>query len=80
VVREGHEGRLLFDQCRRRRLIPPRRSVMRGGRAKANARRKFFNLVRIKAPIAAEAVERIDALFVVERESNGVTPHDSLAF
>src|SRR5580704_17927909 len=41
----------------------------------AHARRKFFDLARIsKAPIAIEAVERIDALFAVEREINGMTP------
>jgi transposase len=41
----------------------------------AHARRKFFDLARInKAPIAIEAVERIDALFAIEREINGMTP------
>lgn len=41
----------------------------------AHARRKFFDLARInKAPIAIEAVKRIDALFVIEREINGMTP------
>jgi len=39
----------------------------------AHARRKFFDLARInKAPIACEAVERIDALFAIEREINGL--------
>jgi transposase len=39
----------------------------------AHGRRKFFDLARIsKAPIAAEAVERIDALFAIEREINGM--------
>ena len=43
----------------------------------AHARRKFFDLARInKAPIAIEAVERIDALFAIEREINGVTPQE----
>jgi transposase len=43
----------------------------------AHARRKFFDLARInKAPIATEAVERIDALFAIEREVNGVTPQE----
>jgi transposase len=38
----------------------------------AHARRKFFDLARInKAPIAIEAVERIDVLFAIEREING---------
>ena len=41
----------------------------------AHARRKFFDLARInKAPIATEAVARIDALFAIEREINGLTP------
>ena len=40
----------------------------------AHARRKFFDLARIaKAPIAIEAIERIDALFAIEREINGVS-------
>jgi transposase len=35
----------------------------------AHGRRKFFDLARLnKAPIAAEAVERIDAVFAIERE------------
>jgi transposase len=29
-----------------------------------------------KAPIAIEAVKRIDALFAIEREINGLTPHE----
>jgi transposase len=38
----------------------------------AHARRKFFDLARInKAPIATEAVSRIDALFAIERQING---------
>jgi transposase len=41
----------------------------------AHARRKFFDLARLnKAPIAAEAVTRIDALFAIERDINGLTP------
>ena len=43
----------------------------------AHARRRFFDLARInQAPIAAEAVERIDALFAIEREINGMTPQE----
>jgi transposase len=46
----------------------------------AHARRKFFDLARIKqAPIAIEAVERIDALFAIEREINGFTPQERIA-
>lgn len=45
----------------------------------AHARRNFFDLARIsKAPIAIEAVERIDALFAIEREINGLTAQDRL--
>jgi len=45
----------------------------------AHARRKFFDLARIKkAPIAAQAVERIDALFSIEREINGIPPQERL--
>jgi transposase len=40
----------------------------------AHVRRKFFDLARLKqAPIAFQAVERIDALFAIEREINGLT-------
>ena len=43
----------------------------------AHARRKFFDLAQInKAPIAIEAVERIDVLFAIEREINGMTPQE----
>ncbi len=41
----------------------------------AHARRKFFDLARLKkAPIAIEAVKRIDTLFAIEREINGLSP------
>src|SRR5207237_8346039 len=44
---------------------------------RAHGRRKFFDLARInQAPIAIEAVERIDALFAIEREINGMTPQE----
>ena len=40
----------------------------------AHARRNFFDLARIKkAPIAIEAVKRIDALFDIERAINGLS-------
>ncbi len=43
----------------------------------AHARRKFFDLARLnKAPIAIEAVARIDALFAVERDINGRPPDE----
>jgi transposase len=41
----------------------------------AHARRKFFDLARLRqAPIAIEAVSRVDALFAIEREINGQAP------
>ena len=46
----------------------------------AHAPRKFFDPARIKkAPIAIEVIKRIDALFVVEREINGLLPEQRLA-
>jgi transposase len=46
----------------------------------AHGRRKFVDLARLsKAPIAIEAVGRIDALFAIEREINGVPPERRLA-
>jgi transposase len=43
----------------------------------AHARRNFFDLARLtKAPIAIEAVNRIDALFAIEREINGALPSE----
>lgn len=41
----------------------------------AHARRKFFDLARLdKAPIAIEAVPRIDTLLAIERDINGLPP------
>jgi transposase len=46
----------------------------------AHARRKFFELAQLKqAPIAIEAVRRIDALFAVEREISGLSAAERLA-
>jgi transposase len=43
----------------------------------AHARRKFFDLARLnQAPIAVEAVRRIDELFAIERDINGLTPQE----
>jgi len=43
----------------------------------AHARRKFFDLARLnKAPIAIEAIARIDALFAIERDINGLPPDE----
>src|SRR5215204_243524 len=40
----------------------------------AHARRKLFEIAELKkAPLAIEAVRRIDALFAIEREINGMT-------
>jgi transposase len=46
----------------------------------AHARRKFFDLARLnQAPIASEAVARIDELFAIEREINGLAPPQRVA-
>ena len=46
----------------------------------AHSRRKFFELARLrKMPIAIEAVQRIDALFAIEREINGKASTERLA-
>lgn len=46
----------------------------------AHGRRKFFELAELqKAPVAIEAVRRIDALFAIEREINGRPPDERLA-
>lgn len=46
----------------------------------AHARRKFFELAELqKAPLAIEAVRRIDALFTIEREINGLLPDERRA-
>jgi transposase len=46
----------------------------------AHGRRKFFELAKlVKAPIACEAVRRIDELFEIEREINGRAPEQRLA-
>jgi transposase len=46
----------------------------------AHGRRKFFELAALRqAPIAIEAVRRIDALFAIEREINGLSPDRRLA-
>ena len=46
----------------------------------AHARRGFFELAELqKAPIAIEAVKRIDTLFDIEREINGLSADQRLA-
>ena len=46
----------------------------------AHGRRKLFDLAQLaKAPLAAEAVQRIDAIFAVERTINGLPPEQRLA-
>lgn len=46
----------------------------------AHARRKFFELAELtKAPLALEAVRRIDAIFAIEREINGASAEQRLA-
>ena len=46
----------------------------------AHWRRKFFEIAALKkAPIAVEAVTRIDAIFAIERTINGSTPSERRA-
>jgi transposase len=46
----------------------------------SHSRRKFFELADLrKAPLATEAVRRIDELFAIEREINGMPAGDRLA-
>src|SRR6202022_1481571 len=46
----------------------------------SHSRRKFFDLAKSgEAPIASEAVRRIDVLFEIERTINGKTPEQRLA-
>lgn len=46
----------------------------------SHGRRKFFDLAKLtKAPIAIEAVRRIDELFEIERAINGASPERRLA-
>lgn len=46
----------------------------------AHARRKFFDLARLaKAPIAVEAIAKIDVLFAIERQINGLSPGERVA-
>jgi transposase len=47
----------------------------------SHSRRKFFELADLgKSPLAVEAVRRIDAIFAIEREINGATAEQRLAF
>ena len=46
----------------------------------SHARRKFFVLADVaKAPLALEAVRRIDTIFAIEREMNGLPEAQRLA-
>jgi transposase len=46
----------------------------------AHGRRKLYDIADLKrAPIAIEAVRRIDGVFAIEREINGRTAHDRVA-
>ncbi|CCD87943.1 putative transposase (fragment) [Bradyrhizobium sp. ORS 285] len=75
------------DRCRRtpmpaNRLYDPSRKpgpIIEVG-CWAHARRKFFEIARLKkAPIAIEAIAKIDALFAIEREINGLPAHERKA-
>src|SRR5207237_3867911 len=46
----------------------------------SHGRRKFFVLADLgKSPLAVEAVRRIDAIFAIEREINGIAAEQRLA-
>jgi transposase len=48
--------------------------------AEGHGRRKFYVLADVaKAPISIEAMRRIDALFAIERDINGLPPEARLA-
>jgi transposase len=55
------------------------RGPMREAACWAHARRNFFKLAVEKAPLAIEAVQRIDAILAIEREINGLTAEVRLA-
>jgi transposase len=58
--------------------MAPQLAIRGGIRQLTHARRKFFDLARIKkAPIAIEAIKRIDALFAIG-EINGLSPEQRL--
>jgi transposase len=52
---------------------------MREAACWAHGRRHFFKLAVEKAPLAIEAVKRIDAILAIEREINGLTAQARLA-
>jgi transposase len=52
---------------------------MREAACWAHARRNFFKLAVEKAPLAIEAVQRIDAILAIEREINGLTAEARIA-
>jgi transposase len=63
------------------RLYEPKREpgpILEAG-CWAHARRKLFELAVSKAPLAAQAVRRIDELFKIEREINGKPATERLA-
>jgi transposase len=57
----------------------PQPRPMREAACWAHARRNFFKLAVEKAPLAIEAVQRIDAILAIEREINGLTVEARLA-
>jgi hypothetical protein len=52
---------------------------MREAACWAHGRRNFFKLAMEKAPLAIEAVKRIDAILAIEREINGLSTEARLA-
>ena len=78
----------LLESCRPMPFLVMLRSTMRGWQPApmieaacwSHGRRNFFDLAKLnKAPIAIEAVRRIDELFEIERTINGKTPEQRVA-
>src|SRR5262249_3982406 len=59
---------------------PPQPGPIVEAACRAHSRRQVVDLARLqKTPIAIEAVKRIDALFAIEREINGLTAQERRA-
>lgn len=91
TVISGPERRRRWSEEDRLRILS---EAFAPGACVAHARRKFFELADLEGaarkksrgekapviyPIALEAVQKLDALFAIERDINGTTPTDRLA-
>jgi len=64
--------------CKTAPPAPPVRAIVsEQDRCIAHVRRKFYDLyVAHKSPVAAEALERIEALYAIEKEIRGRLPEE----